>query len=351
MRFRYFVFSFIPLFLILFTAEIGLRIADFRYSDTPLQVRLENKDYNIQRSLPEAIGVQSSSELLKDGDIVKDRYQFWVPKHDPIRGRYSVTKPAGVRRIAALGCSCTWGCYQTQESYPSILEKLLNLEGAQKYEVLNAGVGSYSSYQGLQRLKRYVLNYQPDIVTIFFGWNDHWFAQNDDKNIRMRGDFEIFIVNILEKFRAYQAAHYLFRKVLGAFQGKPVGQKQFVFRVSPEDYRANLKEMIRAVRERGAQAVLFTAPYEPSQLKASWVFPLPSEQLANVHENFNQVVRKLAAETQTPLIDLSMEVKVLRDADPVRAAELFSDGIHYTPFGCETVAKLIYVNLKKLGLI
>jgi lysophospholipase L1-like esterase len=40
------------------------------------------------------------------------------------------------------------------------------------YEVINAGVAGYSSWQGVQRFLQEWETYQPDMVLVSFGWND-----------------------------------------------------------------------------------------------------------------------------------------------------------------------------------
>ena len=41
-----------------------------------------------------------------------------------------------------------------------------------RYEVINAGISGFNSQFALSRLKDELLDYEPDMVTIYIGWND-----------------------------------------------------------------------------------------------------------------------------------------------------------------------------------
>lgn len=92
------------------------------------------------------------------------------------RGKeFSKAKKPGVFRIVCLGDSCTYGSAiaHDEDTYPDILEKILNSSGNQllHYEVINAGVPGYSSYQGLMYLQKIIVGWKPDLVTVYFGHN------------------------------------------------------------------------------------------------------------------------------------------------------------------------------------
>lgn len=84
-------------------------------------------------------------------------------------------KPDGVYRIVTLGGSTTYGVgvKSYKESYPYLLQKELH----EKYhlshvEVVNAGVGGYTSFENLINFQFRVLDLNPDIVYLYFGTND-----------------------------------------------------------------------------------------------------------------------------------------------------------------------------------
>lgn len=77
---------------------------------------------------------------------------------------YSLEKPVGVKRIAAMGDSFVFGWgVENPEVFTEILEtKLLK-----NTEVLNFGVSGYAAYQELERLKKEALRFHPDVVLFF----------------------------------------------------------------------------------------------------------------------------------------------------------------------------------------
>jgi lysophospholipase L1-like esterase len=78
-------------------------------------------------------------------------------------------KPAGTRRILALGDSFTFGdAVQIDETWPSQLVLRLNGGVARHYEVVNAGVGGYGTAHAILLSSILVPPVQPDLVVLGF---------------------------------------------------------------------------------------------------------------------------------------------------------------------------------------
>ena len=88
----------------------------------------------------------------------------------------SEAKPPGTRRIAAIGDSFTFGWgLPGPASYPQILERMLGEtreEGQPAWEVLNMGVGAYSSRDEALVLRHKALRFDPDLVLVGYCLND-----------------------------------------------------------------------------------------------------------------------------------------------------------------------------------
>lgn len=90
---------------------------------------------------------------------------------------HAFKKQDGTIRILMLGDSVTfaWGVEQ-EDSYSKELESMLAQDGllqtGKKVEVINAGVGSYNTYQEMNYLKQKGLKYAPDIVVLLYVSND-----------------------------------------------------------------------------------------------------------------------------------------------------------------------------------
>ncbi len=119
---------------------------------------------------------------IADDDLREpDPVLFWrpVPRYPYNAQRFkgpelAVPKPTGTVRIMCYGDSNTDGP-NLGRSWPARLQGLLDAGArgsGRRYEVVNAGVFGYSSYQGLMRFREEVGTYRPDVVLVSFGWND-----------------------------------------------------------------------------------------------------------------------------------------------------------------------------------
>jgi lysophospholipase L1-like esterase len=88
-------------------------------------------------------------------------------------GEIAREKPAGVRRLAALGDSVTDGFFvDNADTWTARLQDLLNVPGEPRTEVLNAARGGGSIDKELAILRRAVLPLEPDLVILTFVTND-----------------------------------------------------------------------------------------------------------------------------------------------------------------------------------
>jgi hypothetical protein len=86
----------------------------------------------------------------------------------------SEKKPAGATRIYCSGGSTTF-CYNlnTEDSWPHLLQqKLRQVKGHERDEVLNAGQIGFGVSQELVLAKRFIPRLKPDIVLLFTGLNE-----------------------------------------------------------------------------------------------------------------------------------------------------------------------------------
>ena len=108
---------------------------------------------------------------------------FWKPiANTPFTGTAGLRLPApetkmkerGVFRIGVIGDSCS---FLGVNLYPNRFAELVSEETGRKVEVVNASCPGYTSLQGVHRLAE-VWDWQPDLVVVYFGWNDHWKSLN-----------------------------------------------------------------------------------------------------------------------------------------------------------------------------
>ncbi len=82
----------------------------------------------------------------------------------------SVIKPPNVTRIVVLGGSNTYGALVGDEdTYPAIMDKMLNEKYPGKFEVWNAGLSAYVTSQKVVYAEKILKEYDPDILIFELG--------------------------------------------------------------------------------------------------------------------------------------------------------------------------------------
>jgi lysophospholipase L1-like esterase len=110
--------------------------------------------------------------LVRDND-----YFGWVHiNKQGFRGAdVSLTKPAGVFRILAIGSSTTFdpGVTRDDRAWPARLEYWLSQQQpGRRIEVINAGVPGYRVVDDVIRLTTELYRYRPDLIVLYEGHND-----------------------------------------------------------------------------------------------------------------------------------------------------------------------------------
>lgn len=294
---------------------------------------------------------------------------FWNPGHNMLtstgintwgykefRGqRVAPKKPPGVFRVIALGGSSTWGYPYDKDpdaAYPRKLEHVLRSHarahpGYPHYEVINAGVGGFSSYQGLLYLKLRLLRLKPDLVLVNFGNND---AQDNTETGVVISDKAYYdrqreLVRTPGLLAARQTLSNLrVFNLLGrlVFQLKVV-TSEAAPRVPPEQFRDNYLELIRLSRAHGFKLVLID---EAGIHLATGRMPPAREIAAN---RYYQITRKLAAEHPGQARVCDMVTLLSRHAGHQR--ELFHDMGHLTHKGNDLLVGQLFDVLLESGFL
>ena len=327
--------------LVLGLVEAGLRAARFRYDSIPRYMRF---GYPRAKLLAEVFQPDPilfwrliPGELYLPDRIAVNRRGYRGPE-------FETRKPAGAIRVLALGDSCT---FLGHPAYPELLEaKLRAALPGKSVEVLNLAVPGYSSWQGRRQIETEGLRLQPDLVLVYFGWNDTWTFQGvPDKLQRPAGGSVAAIRGLLNHLRLYQFENWAVTKTrlaLFASPGFSRASGSEVCRVSLADYRDNLRAMIQMVRSRGGEAVLITAPTGARTgpelapyLVTEGMVSDPEWALAR-HSEYNEAAREVAAAEQAPLVDAAREFDRRRDP-----GLFWRDNIHLSDSGSALLADLI----------
>jgi lysophospholipase L1-like esterase len=319
-----------------------------------------------------------------------------------------LAKPPGTVRIITLGDSRSMAeGIPFDRLYGRRLESMLNeAAGEPRYEVINAGVSGYSSYQGVQQLKRQLLKYEPDYATVLFGINDQDTFQGIS-DVEKAPIFDSPLTTIRGWLNRSMILYFLSRQVIkakGALFGKtPIDPTVYesgpdrTRRVSLAEYEGNLREIVDLGKRHGFTPILVIVPTSPYAFYAQLFAPDPPgvdlaealsasagdyetaaeilkgileehsdfsraryllaqcyqklERFDDAHREFvtmnrgivfsgyEDVVRKVAAETGAILVDLTPEFSA------VTGERLYIDDMHPSEAGQEVIARGIFASI------
>jgi len=237
--------------------EIGLRCADYQGAPAP-------RDFLFREI----------AELHGEPDSVL----FWrLPN---VRPHFSGFAP----KVVVLSDSVT--VMDHGRGWPDLLVDALREDGQKRpVDVFNAGVPSYTSWQGLLYFQRDLARERPNIVVVEYGWNDHWPTEfgRPDKEIRLPPPRLYALQQDLARSRFYRLLRtWLIRQP----------KRDHAVRVALPDYRDNLRRIAEAVRAAGGRPVFATAVY----LDGDW-------EHRDLHRAYVEATKRAAADAGAALID------------------------------------------------
>jgi len=263
---------------------------------------------------------------LEQGVLVPDPHLFWRmqpglnPRFERIANIVHPDRPVPPRkdrsRILILGDSCS-RVAGSDYPYSVYLQRLL---GREHWEVLNASVPGYTSHQGRRWLDLQLLETEPDVAVIYFGWNDHW---------RTTGRTD----------REYEASRrWWYPRILTLLRGRP---EVAPFRVPLSDYRDNLEWMVAQLTARGSRVLLVLAPYRfTEEGRRRYVqdhYLVPGDDPEAIHREYLDVVRGFAGREGVALLGADSLFTGHGETPPL----LRQDGIHFTGTGHRVLAALL----------
>jgi len=301
------------LLLALGTSEAALRAAHFHFDLVP----------TLEFGWPDPVALHNV--YAPDPDLV------WVTRdyHETLRAAQHI-HPA----IVFMGDSCTeFG------TYPTRTLALLAASHAPLATGVKVGVGGWSSAQGLVQLRRDVIPIHPHVITVYYGWNDHWKALG-------LTDPEILRTHRLRLLAADLRLAQLWLRVETAVAARRSSPPN---RVPAADYQANLRAIAGEARAAGIQTVFVTAPsnhvqgHEPEYLARRHVRSLA--EVVPLHAQYVAMTREAAAASGAHLCDAAAAFAAL----PEPHDRYFQkDGIHLTDAGDAEMARVLSACLARL---
>ena len=268
--------------------------------------------------------IQEGTEFLVPGNYRTNSLGFRGP--EPV-----IDTSSSQLRVACFGNSCTFGWRLNEsETYPGQLQTLLASNPATtNVSVFNCGVPGYSSFQGRKLIQEYLPLLKPKYVTLCFGWNDHWAAGFDieDKKQKSPPQWVLDIQNVASESYAYRAFKYLLLSKSEKSREYTYNRKSPTYRVSLDDYRENLMDMVNYCLTHDVKPIIITAPIPDIE-------PGVDTPMETYHLLYCQVGVFVARDLNVPVIDAAaafVEHPEFWD-DPQK------DFIHYNAKGAAFIA-------------
>jgi len=279
-------------------------------------------------------GKKSEGEEKPKYCLFKPNLKFWCDSQDGIRRTYQVNsmglqgdvldreKPAGAFYIAALGDSITMGMglKDGEKTYCDILrEKLKSAYPARQTKISDAGVLGFTIEQGFNLFINEFPEYKLDLITVFFGWNDHGlYWQQDRYWEEPEKKKPSKIVRRIRNLRVCLLVDRILFLTRFSFAGRRLDEemKDTRYAVSIDDYEMYIRRFIEVARRKKSHIIFLTSPnalipgLEPSWLKKE-KFVRSFETLTELHNRYNDQVRKVTSELRVPFIDIERMMKPL----------------------------------------
>lgn len=279
-------------------------------------------------------------------------------------------KTPGKKRVIILGSSVVfgYGIDADEKVFSALIEKkLAALYGQQKIEVLNAGVPAYHSVQDFINFAKVSLDYKPDLIVLFSGWND-FFAGGKVKpgepntNLMFKQ-----LEQALEKSKSrswnpleLSSFYDSYVKTMARARRKMAKTKS-LFQENPRalsDYISHLELTVRLAQSYKIKVLIAPQPdivmhqgqrpisKADGAFDPDIVYPGYVDYARSEYPKYHKSARALADQMNVPFFDTSLFLKDRREEI------LFDDPVHFNEQGHEycaealapVVAKILEIN-------
>jgi len=259
--------------------------------------------------------------------------------------------------ILAIGDSHTYGLgVEKYETYPSIVEGLLNRYSENGYKVINLAQAGINSAKIKKSMQRYIDLYKPDLVLLMIGVNNGWNMDGVNFESMQAHRLSTMLRNFLYNFRTYRLyrlmVHYLFGQEELAVKTQPnlLGNTGYTMIESPKgilvDY-SNPKDSpidsddAKQVLEQDLVEINNILEQNKVQL-VMMTYPIPFDPTSDV-------IRKVAKKDSILLVD---NERYFRKITETSKGEYYIDlSRHLDKKGYEIMSGFIYSKLVEYGLV
>lgn len=215
-------------------------------------------------------------------------------------------------RIFTLGNSSAFGVgTDDTETFTAHLERLLRKTFGSKYKIrcVNAACPGHTTYQNLIELKTMILPLHPDIVII---------ANNNDAALEYVEEKERAYQNPVirqSNIILYNSEYYLLfqrvaidLKISYLTKSGKIEKRKLVPRVVLDDYKANIKEMIKLAEKNKFKIIFVNMPVNYVTLEK-----FPSLRIMFYRETYQDALIQLCGEYNQIIVDVDKDWKINKD--------------------------------------
>jgi lysophospholipase L1-like esterase len=263
-------------------------------------------------------------------------------------------KPEGIYRIVCLGDSTTFSTGEYKDSYPRLLEQILNRGlSKNKYEVINAGIPGTNIYHQRLLFEMIFKGTDPDMVLLMTGIN----GRKELKAFRdkMKKPFYRFLYKANRFLHRLAFYRVMTRGIKGGVTRDVKDDSQVV--VTPEevkaynaDYIEDLREIKRLSEQWGFKVVVLSS-FQLSYIETMQQYGLQPDDPLYLGRSFEMGIDKIiydfAKKEKWPYIDLTRDFVLL----PVDRKGLWNDPHHVDYTGNRLIADRIAIELFSNNLI
>jgi lysophospholipase L1-like esterase len=240
------------------------------------------------------------------------------------------------RRILAIGNSCTFGWgVPIEQCWTTKLQSSLRQQLSDStIEVVNAGIPGYSSFQGKQFFGE-LLQYNPEVVLIMFGWNDHWRAGKEisDAEQEMPPAMVVQLQNVFSGLKLYKLLRKMTLTMTEDTQLVRMDEISGKRRVSQDEFFQNLTEIIKVARKNNIRPVLLVPPIASLEN----YYEGTRSNLHLLHRRYQDKVFRTSEYQQADIINL----QEIFDQFDMLFDDARGDPIHFNAQGHEVAALAI----------
>ncbi len=290
----------------------------------------------------------------------------------------SVSKQAEEVRVFCLGGSTTTCMYLDDDrTWPAVLGRRLAAAAPSRTVVtVNAGVDGSTTRDHVATLAQRIVPLSPDVVIVMAGWNEALTPAMSGYDVLRRDRRSYCEVSLDDPGLGYHlrrtlaGASQLFRRLVWERrqgrsvaderspaedpEGRWIDLKRRTWRTLPngpgpqdvptEEYRQNLVTLVAVSRAHGAVPVLVTQATawgrggDEAVGRLAWALRFGGSRIEGVEavrtvERVNEVTRRVARDTNTPLIDLFSALR--------GGPELFYDDCHFNIAGARAAGEAL----------